>query len=117
MSLHTGEPPPPSEYTPHTTDKVVLPNHYARHRLEPIRFIVENNGPGFLIENATKYLWRYDAKDGHQDLAKVARYVEMLRMYEAGFNNWSLPTPSDFQFLTESSDLLRSLGFKAPGHD
>lgn len=83
-------------------DSVVLPNHYGRWNIEAIRFIVENNGPGFLYENATKYLWRYDAKNGHEDLAKAARYIEMLRMYEAGYPEWWKPYAG--QMLPTSKD-------------
>lgn len=67
---------------------VVMPNHYGRHELEPIRFSVANYGPGYLIGNILKYISRYDAKDGHKDLAKAARYVELLRRYEAGIEGW-----------------------------
>lgn len=99
------------------TDKVILPSHYARHSIEPIRFAVENYGPGFLIGNAIKYLSRYDAKDGHKDLAKAARYVEMLRRYEAGDPKWYEPGGSHaLNEWTSPDQQLRSLGFKAPSN-
>lgn len=100
-----------------SADKVVLPSHYARHAIEPIRFAVENYGPGFLIGNIVKYPARYDAKDGHKDLAKTARYVEMLRRYEAGDPNWFTPDSTfDLTHWTQANCPLRSLGMKAPSN-
>lgn len=97
-AFNAGLPPP---------DMVTLPNHYGRHSIEPIRFAVENFGPGFLIGNAVKYLSRYDAKNGHEDLAKAARYVEMLRLYEAGDPDWYAPA-HEFELPVSKDAPLRS---------
>lgn len=113
---------PRTEFTPHAVpaggDKVVMPNHYGRHSIEPIRFSVENYGVGFLIGNAVKYLTRYDAKDGHKDLAKAARYVEMLRRYEAGDPNWFAAAGGvALNEWNRTDQGLRTLAGKAPGND
>ncbi|MCQ4158766.1 DUF3310 domain-containing protein [Roseomonas sp. GC11] len=57
------------------SDPVVKPHHYARFKIEPINFIMQNNLP-FAIGNIIKYVCRYDAKDGLQDLRKARRYID-----------------------------------------
>lgn len=52
------------------------PSHYARFEIEPIEFIMRNKLE-FWQGNVIKYVMRYDAKDGIQDLRKAARYIEM----------------------------------------
>lgn len=61
------------------------PNHYARFKIEPVTFIMQN-GFGFAIGNIIKYAARagyktYDGMDAVQseitDLEKVRRYAEM----------------------------------------
>ena len=63
----------------------ISPTHYSRHAIEPIDFI-ELNGLGFAVGNAIKYLCRYDAKNGLEDLHKAKRYVEFLIAKELGEN-------------------------------
>lgn len=57
--------------------KVVRPNHYARFKIEPIYFIIEN-GLSFDQGNIIKYVCRYDAKNGVEDLKKARRYLDMM---------------------------------------
>lgn len=64
------------------------PHHYARYKIEPVHFIHENNLP-FMVGNVVKYVLRYDAKDGLQDLKKAKRYLEMLIASEEGRDDWS----------------------------
>lgn len=118
--IDPSTPPGPDPFAPQPNlaeqalaqaDKVTLPSHYARHHIEPIRFVVENFGPGFLIGNIVKYILRYDAKDGHKDLAKAARYVEMLRHFEAGDPDWYQP-PHDFMLPAEVDAPLHSKAMK-----
>lgn len=66
----------------------VKPNHYLQFAIEPIRFGVENYGPGVLIVKIVKYAMRYVMKHGHEDLAKLSRCVTLLRRYEAGDVDW-----------------------------
>ena len=67
------------------TDIVVKPAHYAKWKVEPITFIMEN-GIEFWRGNIIKYAARagsklYDGMDATQseitDLEKVRRYAEM----------------------------------------
>lgn len=68
-------------------DNVVLPKHYARFKIEPIRFICEN-GLNFFQGNVIKYVLRYDAKNGLEDLKKARRYLNMFILYVEGDPNW-----------------------------
>lgn len=53
----------------------VDPNHYARFPIQPITFITKNKLE-FWQGNIIKYIMRYDAKDGLQDLKKARRYLD-----------------------------------------
>lgn len=73
-------------YAANTIDKIVKqPSHYAKWKVEPITFIMENDLP-FHTGNIIKYAVRagsklYDGMDASQseitDLEKVRRYAEM----------------------------------------
>lgn len=59
------------------------PKHYNTGSMECIDAIeaaVSGKWPqdAFLIGNILKYLWRYDLKDGVQDLKKAAWYLDRL---------------------------------------
>nr|WP_316651515.1 DUF3310 domain-containing protein [uncultured Gellertiella sp.] len=68
-------------------DNVVLPKHYARYKIEPIRFSIENGLDGFQF-NIVKYVTRHDAKNGLEDLRKAKRYLEMYIKYIEGDPDW-----------------------------
>ncbi len=68
-------------------DAIVLPEHYARFPIEPIRFIVENN-LNFMQGNIVKYVLRWDAKNGLEDLRKAQRYLTMLMKFVAKDPDW-----------------------------
>lgn len=68
-------------------DAVNLPEHYARFPIEPIRFIAENK-LNFMVGNVIKYVLRWDAKDGIQDLHKARRYLEMFIKLQEGDPDW-----------------------------
>lgn len=59
------------------TDNVHQPHHYARFKIEPITFIMENGLP-FAAGNVIKYVCRHDAKNGIEDLKKARRYLDMM---------------------------------------
>ncbi len=67
-------------------DMVVLPQHYARFKIEPIRFICENS-LNFFQANIIKYILRSDAKNGLEDLRKAQRYLAMFIEFVQG-NEW-----------------------------
>jgi hypothetical protein len=68
-------------------DMVNLPAHYARFKIEPMRFIAEN-GLNWFQGNIIKYICRWDAKDGRQDLRKAARYLQMWQLFLDGNPDW-----------------------------
>lgn len=71
---------------------VVMPSHYARFPIEPIRFIEENRlSP--LQGKVVKYVVRYDAKNGLEDLLKAKRCLELLiRKVEGHLRWWTTET-------------------------
>lgn len=69
-------------------EMVNLPDHYARFKFEPIRFLVENYGAPVIIANIIKYIMRYDAKNGLEDIRKAKRYLDMLEKYEMKDPDW-----------------------------
>lgn len=79
-----------SRYTPTVPVENVVetPKHYARWKIEPIRFCMENDLP-FWVGNVIKYVMRYDAKDGPQDLKKARDYInKRIRMLEGDATWW-----------------------------
>lgn len=64
-------------------DKQVGGDHYKTMAIQPIEFI-HKNGLNFLQGNVVKYVTRYKAKNGLQDLEKAKHYIEMLIKLEYG---------------------------------
>lgn len=62
---------------PPKVDAVVRPSHYTRFVIEPITFIMAN-GIGYAAGNVIKYVMRWDAKDGLQDLKKARQYLDIM---------------------------------------
>jgi hypothetical protein len=60
-----------------SVERVIRPNHYSRFKIEPIYFIIEN-GLSFDQGNVIKYVCRFDAKNGVEDLKKARRYLDMM---------------------------------------
>lgn len=58
-------------------DMVHQPAHYARFVIEPVTFVLANKLP-YDVGNVVKYVCRYDAKNGVEDLEKAKRYVEII---------------------------------------
>ena len=77
------------------------PDYYARWKIEPLDFIMQNNLP-FWLGNVIKYCMRYDAKSGLEDLEKARVYldkkIEELRAAEVDIlrgKSTSVHLPSD----------------------
>lgn len=77
---------------PVASDMVSLPHHYARYKIEPIKFICENK-LDFFQGNIVKYTLRHDAKNGMEDLLKVIRYGIMQYRFHAGDPEWAGTEP------------------------
>lgn len=74
---------------PQPGDPVVLPDHYARYKIEPIRFGVENFGRGVLVTKIVKYVMRSPFKGKPmEDLDKAMRCLIMLKAFDAGDPDW-----------------------------
>lgn len=58
-------------------DKQVAGDHYKSFKIQPVEFI-QKNQLGFCEGNAIKYLCRWRAKNGIQDLQKAIHYIELL---------------------------------------
>lgn len=58
-------------------DNPISPNHYARFKIQPLDFIMAN-GLGFCVGNVIKYVCRFDAKNGLEDLKKARSYLDRL---------------------------------------
>lgn len=53
------------------------PDHYSRWKIQPWDFISQNN-LDFIRGNIIKYIMRYDAKNGLEDLKKARVYLDKL---------------------------------------
>ena len=51
--------------------------HYRNLAIQPVEFI-HRNGLGFCEGNAVKYLTRWRAKGGVEDLRKARHYIDLL---------------------------------------
>lgn len=70
-------------FTPAAIDRQVGGNHYTALEIQPWE-VIERNGMGFFDGNAVKYLMRYKAKGGVEDLKKAQHYLEKLIELEHG---------------------------------
>lgn len=62
------------------------PQHYNNGKVECIDAIeaatVGKTGvEAFLVGNVVKYIWRYEAKNGIEDIDKALWYMEKLKQY------------------------------------
>lgn len=53
------------------------PDHYSRWKIQPWDFISQNN-LDFMRGNVIKYVMRYDAKNGVEDLIKAKDYIDKI---------------------------------------
>lgn len=60
-------------------------NHYTKLAIQPWE-VIENNQMGFFDGNALKYIMRFRAKGGVQDLEKARHYLDKLIELEHGRN-------------------------------
>ena len=64
-------------------DNVNSPKHYCKGGLECIQVIKAQLTPeqnkGYLYGNVLKYMWRWQDKNGLEDLRKAAKYLEWLQ--------------------------------------
>ena len=58
-------------------------DHYKAMKIQPIEFINKNN-LNYCQGNIIKYVTRYKAKNGKQDLEKAKHYIDLLIEMEYG---------------------------------
>lgn len=61
----------------HLEEDVGKQEHYMRHKIQPIEFIIANN-LSYLEGNIIKYITRYKYKNGVEDLKKAKQYLIWL---------------------------------------
>lgn len=62
--------------------KQIGASHYVEMAIQPIEYIIANNIP-YIEGNVIKYVSRWRAKGGVQDLEKARHYIDMLIELEA----------------------------------
>jgi hypothetical protein len=71
-----------SDASPAVFDPVDRPQHYASGGIEAIEAMEASMSPeafrGFLKGNVQKYVWRYETKNGLEDLRKAKWYLKLL---------------------------------------
>ena len=77
-------------------DKQVAGNHYKDLKIQPVQFI-QKNELGFCEGNAIKYLCRWKAKNGIQDLQKAIHYIELLIEMEVSGRNFKTSSEDDMK--------------------
>ena len=85
--------PPPPYVSPQDRQKdndPVKPHHYTRFVIDPIEYCNKNN-LGFCAGNVIKYVSRYDAKGGIEDLDKAEEYLRRMRKHYAEKLGESVP--------------------------
>ena len=69
-------------------DNVNHPSHYTQGEVECIEAIMSSMGTvaykGYLKGNILKYLWRYENKNGLEDLKKARFYLDRLIIENEG---------------------------------
>lgn len=93
-SQDSSELPAPSDFVNDrgivgsANDKQIGGNHYKKHKFQHWDFVLMT-GMGYLEGNATKYLSRWQDKNGLEDLEKPVHYIEkMMESHKAfGYHN------------------------------
>jgi hypothetical protein len=67
-------------------DEQVGGSHYKTMKIQPVQFILQNS-LGFCEGNIVKYVSRYMAKNGPDDLRKVIHYAQLLLAHKYGDNS------------------------------
>ena len=82
MSIDEATPSEWDRVTKNIHDPVAQPDHYNKGAIEAIEAIKASMHPqeykGYLKGNCLKYLWRYEYKNGKEDLKKAQVYLNWL---------------------------------------
>ena len=89
-------------------DNVNLPKHYARFKIEPIRFLMENRADPFQF-NIVKYTMRHEEKNGEEDLFKMLRYgIMYIRFLRGDPDWWKAMNPDQIKEFFAKTDAMSS---------
>lgn len=69
------------EISTKASEKQVAGNHYAKLKIQPMRYALEND-LNYAQANAVKYITRYKDKNGIEDLKKAIHCIELLIEFE-----------------------------------
>lgn len=83
----------------------VAGNHYKNLKIQPVEYIHANN-IGFMEGNVIKYVTRWKAKNGIEDLKKAKHHLEMLIQLE-----------EDSLKITSLHDAVEALKFNGCAND
>lgn len=75
--VHSGFTPKDCGATPSATQHQVGGSHYKDMKIQPVQFIHANN-IGFLEGSVIKYVSRWKAKGGVEDLRKARHFIDLL---------------------------------------
>jgi hypothetical protein len=70
-----------SKTLPKALDRQIGGNHYKELKIQPIKYIVENE-LGWCEGNIVKYITRWKQKGGLSDIDKVIHYAQLLKEFE-----------------------------------
>jgi hypothetical protein len=80
--MQTTLPEKPQDEAKSALDRQVGGSHYKGCKIQPITFIHANN-LGFMEGSVVKYITRWRAKGGVEDLKKCIHYLELLIEHES----------------------------------
>lgn len=94
-------------------EKQVGGEHYAKMAIQPAEYI-HRNGIGFMEGAAIKYLSRWRAKNGLEDLRKAAHMIELLLEMESAsdLNTEALQSTIDGTVVPSDAQILEDAAFK-----
>ena len=83
MGLYNGYTMPVPKARPPKIDNVNQPSHYLKGGMECIDVIKAitsdlSGADAYYVGNIIKYVWRYNHKNGVEDLRKAKHYLEWL---------------------------------------
>ena len=65
-------------------------DHYRRMKIQPVTFVLEN-GLGYVEGCVVKYVSRWRAKNGVEDLRKARHFLDLLIEFEEGREEGDAP--------------------------
>ena len=96
------------------SDNIKSPSHYVKGGLECIDAIkavvstITDPFEAYCTGNIIKYIWRWNDKNGVEDLHKAVRYIEFIEQYRKGKSTTektsSAPTQAEYEEMFEGAN-------------